>query len=160
MHKLLALPDGLQLRPADARDEAFFELLYHSTREDLQALGSAADTLIRMQYQAKTQSYRQIYPHAIELVLERDQKAIGQVTLNDDQHNLRLIELSLLPEERRKGLGKTLLKTLQQYATYKATPIMLTVNQNNQVAKGLYSTLGFITQTVEPPNEQMVWHPR
>jgi len=157
--KQLQLPNGLQLRPRGPTDETFLEQLYQSTREDLQALGPAADALIQLQYQAKTQSYRQTYPQAIELVLEKHHQAVGQVTLNLEPQVLRLIELSLLPAERHQGLGKAVLKAIQQYAAQKAAPIMLSVNQHNLAAKGLYSTLGFHTQAVEPPNEQMRWHP-
>lgn len=157
--KQLHLPESVQLRNSTPHDEVFLERLYYSTREDLQALGPAAEPLVRMQYRAKTQGYRQQYPQASTYVIEKHHQAIGQMVLNVAPSEIRMIELAFLPEQRRRGWGKAVMRAIQHHAAHLSSTIVLTVGQDNHAAKSLYSALGFRTYATEPPHERMQWLP-
>ena len=60
---------------------------------------------------------------------------------------MEILTICTIPEKRRMGYGKTLLKTIEDYAkTHKVERIFLEVRSNNLPAKSLYEACGF-TQT-------------
>ena len=68
--------------------------------------------------------------------------ACGWVVLDE----LQITVIAVEPEQRRRGLGRTVLKQLLMEATNAgATHAILDVAEDNHGAKALYSTLGFQT---------------
>ena len=60
---------------------------------------------------------------------------------------MEILTICTIPEKRRMGYGKTLLKTIEDYAKiHKIERIFLEVRSNNLPAKSLYEACGF-TQT-------------
>ncbi|ADO76131.1 GNAT family N-acetyltransferase [Stigmatella aurantiaca] len=133
------------LRPVHPTDDAFLFKLYASTRQDLAHLGLAEpqkELLLRMQWKAQWQSYSSRYPgSAPQLVLVNGQP-VGRLWVARVPGELRVMDISLLPEHRGAGLGTGLLRALQQEATAAGTPVRLSVAHDNP-ARRLYERLGF-----------------
>lgn len=161
MHELAKHLDNLNVRPAADGDQEFMKRLYASTRDDLrqiQADPDFIDTLIAMQQNIQIAGYRNTYPDAQYLVLEHDGEAVGRIVVNTDSREMRLVDISLLPQARGKGFGTAVLRALQRCAAEKNLPLALSVHSSNPQAKRLYLTLGFQLASGDAMTEQMVWN--
>jgi ribosomal protein S18 acetylase RimI-like enzyme len=154
------LPPPLLLRPAADADAGFARTLYAATRDDLRLLPlppAQLDQLIAMQQRVHEEGRRAAYPNAEVLVLEHAGEPVGRVVLDTTGSDWRLVELTLLPSMRGRGLGALLLAALQRRAAACGARIGLAVLRSNTPALRLYARAGF---TIEGGNElqhQMVW---
>lgn len=159
-----ALP-GL-LHPLHARaphdgDADFLARLYASTRMDLHS--ATADpafvaALIAMQQRFQAAGYRQAFPDAQYLLLERDGAPCGRIVVDAGADALRLVDIALLPELRGQGVGSRILRALQDCAVGDALPMTLAVHHTNAHARRLYLALGFRPLSRNALSEQMMWN--
>lgn len=158
----LTLPKGLHIRPSRASDNVFLARLHHSIRQDLQLIDGEKDfieNIVEMQFKAQAQGYGEQFPNAMYFIIEKHREPIGKATLDFGSNEIRLVEIAFLPAARGHGFGKAIMQSFQACAAQVASPLVLTVEQGNNGAKQLYKTLGFQTETVHPPYEQMAWYP-
>lgn len=141
-----AIP-GLVLRAPDAADQTFLDLLYASTRVDLQHAGldpAMLATLLTMQQRVHEQGQRNAFPHARHALLEAGGESLGRLVLDTDgQRGMRVIDIALLPQARRRGHGRAVLQALQRHAAALGMPLRLRVAGSNEQAMRLYLALGF-----------------
>ncbi|MBM3116678.1 GNAT family N-acetyltransferase [Jeongeupia naejangsanensis] len=132
----------LRLRTVTAEDQPFLLRLYASTRADeLGALGwqdAQRDAFVQMQFVAQQRAYF-AYPDAAFWLVLHDDTPVGRLYLQHAEEALRIIDLSLLPEYRNRGLGTALLTAC--FAQDK--PVQLHVDKTNPVLQ-LYLRLGFV----------------
>lgn len=156
------LAENLVLRPAQEEDEAFLQLLYGLSRDDLRLMPGDShfvESLIAMQYRAQRQSYSASYPHAYHFIVEKQQQKIGRIIVDSSQDRTHLIDINLMPEARGQGCGTTVIKALQDAATKADTPLTLSVYHSNPDAKRLYVSLGFKAGQSDELTEKMAWYP-
>ena len=133
------------LRPVTASDREFLIGLYATTRNDLLSLPldeEQRDALVRMQFHAQDVHFRQTNPSARLDVVEVDGRPIGRLYVDLRPTDLRIIDISLLPELRGAGLGSALIRTVQQDAAACERTVSLHVAMGNPAAR-LYARLGF-----------------
>src|SRR5438270_7841377 len=98
----------VKLRPATAADEPFLLELYSSTRaQELDILDldqNQKQAFVNMQFNAQTQQYRISYPEAENGIILIDNRPIGRMIIDRGQE-LTLVDIALLPEYRRHGIG-------------------------------------------------------
>ena len=155
-----ALPAPYGLREQHAGDEAFARALYASTRDDLRRMpgpAALAEQLIAMQWRAQVHGYRQAYPLASYLVLERDGTPIGRLVLDRDGDALRLVDIAILPDEQGCGAGSAVLRGLQALAGAQRLALTLAVSLANTGARRLYRRLGFSPDAQDALQEQLAW---
>lgn len=132
----------LRLRSVTAEDQPFLLQLYATTRADeLSALGwqdAQRDAFVQMQFVAQQRAYF-AYPDATFWLVLHDDAPIGRLYLQHADTTLRVIDLSLLPAYRNRGLGTALLAAC--FAQDK--PVQLHVDKTNP-ALWLYFRLGFV----------------
>lgn len=153
---------GLVIRPSTPSDAPFFEQLHSSTQDDLRLIDGdreLVESVIEMQFKAQTQGYGAQFPNAMYFVVEKQQQAIGKVTIDFGANEVRVIDIAFIPAARGKGFGEEVLRCLQTAAERVRTPLTLTVASNNPIARNLYLKLGFIVQDRSPPYEFLVWYP-
>lgn len=158
----IQLPSGLHIRPSTASDKAFLEKLHHATRQDLQVIDGEKDlieTLVEMQLKAQTQGYGDQFPNAMYFIIEKQQQPVGKATIDFSDNLVHLIDIALIPQARGQGFGKAILQSFQRCAAQIAAPMLLSVELHNNIAKQLYQSLGFTTESVQPPYERMIWYP-
>ncbi len=147
---------ALRLRPECGDDLPFLKSLYQSTREDLALIGlpgSLFDGLIEMQFQAQRKGHFGQYPQAQSFIVERCGKSIGSLLKSENECEIRLLYIALVPGERGKGYGRKLLSSLQQEGKL----LRLSVDPLNSPARNLYSSLGFRTEGQGGANLEMIW---
>ena len=135
------------LRPVTADDEAFLFQLYSSTRQeelDAWGWGSAERKLfLEQQYSAQKQSYLAAFPSADHQIIVDGDQPIGRLMVDRAEHELRLLDIALLPQLRNSGIGTRLITELLAEATAVGKSLRLQVLKVNPAAR-LYDRLGFV----------------
>ena len=136
-----------RLRPVRwLEDTPFLDAVYASTRAEELAQVPWSDeqkaAFCRMQFAAQHQHYQEHYPHADFQVIELQGKPIGRLYVNRGEREIRIIDIALMPDHRRSGLGTRLLRDLQGEARTSARPLTIHVEKFNPALR-LYERLGF-----------------
>lgn len=135
----------LSLRAASGDDHAFLVALYGTARGDL-ALAPLDDdqreALIRMQFRAQDLHFRQHHPDARFDVVELDGRPAGRLYVDRLNDDIRIIDITLLPEHRGQGYGAALIRAVQDEAAASGRTVSLHVASGNRAA-ALYERLGF-----------------
>ena len=138
---------SVRLRPIRwPEDRPFLEEVYASTRTDELAQVPWSDdqktAFCRMQFAAQHGHYQEHYPHAAFQVIELQGKPIGRLYVHRGEREIRIIDITLLPDHRRSGLGTRLLQELQSEAQTSGRPLTIHVEKFNPALR-LYERLGF-----------------
>lgn len=137
---------GIGLRPATNEDLPFIARLYASTRAEEMALTGWPQeqqaAFLAQQHEAQHRHYRQHYPVAEWLIVERGGAAIGRLYLGESEGELRVIDISLLPAARGEGIGGAILSDILCQAEASGKRVIIHVEQSNP-ARRLYARLGF-----------------
>jgi len=153
---------SLRFRPADDSDLPFLCALYASTREDELAQVDWSEgqkaAFLDMQFDAQHKYYREQFPAAHYLVIERDEKAIGRIYLDRRTDELRLIDIALIPEVRNQGLGEALLLDLLDEGQLSGLPVRIHVERFNPAMR-LYLRLGFRQIEDQGVYQLLEWRP-
>ncbi|MDC8755991.1 GNAT family N-acetyltransferase [Janthinobacterium fluminis] len=157
---MLTLPAPLHLRSIRDDDQAFLDALYDSTRADLKQAGGDpvfVEQLIKMQQKMQAHGYRIMFPDAQYLLLESDGKPIGRIVLDRDARSVRLVDIAILPTEQGRGVGRTVLSSLQCWAAERQMELRLSVSKDNGKSRRQYLALGFEVTSSDSVHEQMRW---
>jgi ribosomal protein S18 acetylase RimI-like enzyme len=95
-----------------------------------------------MQFNAFEVSIKKEYPGAHDSLISVDSELAGRIIVNETEDNIRIINLSLLPAFRNKGIGTKLIKDVISEASIKKKPVYFDVDKHNP-AISLYIRLGF-----------------
>ncbi len=137
----------LQLRSLTANDMPQLQRIYASSRSDEPLLNlwpqEHLPAFLQSQCHAQHQHYTQHYAGAEFKLLEMDGQLAGRLYWQCQPNALRLIEITLLPEFRARGVGTLLVQHLQAVAAQHRLPMALQVACTNQRALALYQRLGF-----------------
>ncbi len=140
---------------ADA-DLPFLADLYASTREaELAPVPwpeEAKRAFLQDQFAKQHDHYQQHYQGADYWVIEQDDRPVGRVYVYRSPGEIRLMDIALLPEQRGRGTGTTLLAELVEEADRHGAQITLHVEGDNPV-KRLYRRLGFVRVEERGPYE-------
>ncbi|HEX8063403.1 MAG TPA: GNAT family N-acetyltransferase [Allosphingosinicella sp.] len=153
---------GIAYRPAADEDLSFLSLVYASTRiEEVARTGWPLETqrqFLTHQFDAQHRHYRQHYPGAEWLVIERDGAAIGRLYIEEWPDQIRLIDIALVPDHRGGGAGGAILADLMDMAAAAEKPLTIHVEKNNPAMR-LYRRLGFEPIDEHGVYDLMEWRP-
>jgi GNAT superfamily N-acetyltransferase len=135
-----------RLRTVTPEDEQFLRAVYASTRAEELARVPWSDEQKRaftdMQFAAQDADYRRNYPDAQYSIIEVQGVPAGRLYVDRGSKEIRIIDIALLPEHRRAGIGTSLLRALQDEARTTAKTLSIHVEKFNP-ARSLYHRLGF-----------------
>jgi GNAT superfamily N-acetyltransferase len=135
-----------RLRAATPEDEQFLRAVYAGTRAEELAWAPWSDAQKRaftdMQFTAQDTDYRRHYPNAQYSIIEVQGVPAGRLYVDRCKTEIRIIDIALLPEHRRTGIGTKLLRELQDEARTSGKVITIHVEKFNS-ALNLYHRLGF-----------------
>src|SRR5438045_8641889 len=136
----------ISLRPITAEDDSFLAGVYASTRAaELAQTGWNEEEkalFCRRQFDAQTAHYSANYPGASFQVIERDGEPVGRLYVARWEKEIRIVDITLLPEFRGAGIGTKLLRELQDEASSAGKSLTIHVERFNP-AQELYQRLGF-----------------
>ena len=140
------LTSSISFRPESEQDIPFLRKLYSSTRVQEMAqvgwTGEEKESFLTMQFEAQRRHYQAQFPRADYLVVEEDGMAIGRIYVDRGAEEMRLIDITLVPLARNKGLGGALLRDLLDEGRARGTPVRIHVEKFNPAMR-LYLRLGF-----------------
>ena len=137
---------NISVRPVQKADDTFLYELYATTRADeLQAWGwnpAQAAVFLNLQFTAQQRHYTFQYPDGTHQIISLDDQPAGQWLVNHSKETIRLVDISLLPAYRNRGIGTELLQGLLTEANANGQIVQLEVLVANP-AQHLYHKLGF-----------------
>jgi GNAT superfamily N-acetyltransferase len=156
------LDNSISLRPATAEDRDFLLAVFKSSRgDDLRELGWDEDRIgefLDMQFEARQRLDQGEYQQADDQIILFEEKPAGRLTVERRDHEIRCVEVALLPAHRNTGIGTFLLRQLQAEARLSNKPLRLGVIRFSQ-AVGLFERLGFVRTSETGTHFQMEWLP-
>lgn len=137
---------NITLRPIEPGDMEFLYRVYASTREAEMALVDWTDeqkeAFVQMQFSAQHSHYQQYYTGASFLVILADEQPVGRLYVDHWEDQIRIVDITVLPEYRNAGIGTGLLKELIAEGGRSGKPVTIHVEQYNPALR-LYERLGF-----------------
>ena len=132
-------------RTVTPEDAQFLVALYASVRTELGMLpGDEAfrNQILGMQFRAQQAGYERQFPSARHRILLENGQPVGRLLVNRTSVEVRLVDISLLPEWRGRGVGGRLISELISEAAEARLPLRLQVWKDNPAVR-LYRRLGF-----------------
>ena len=106
----------IRLRPELKKDDVFIESVYRCTREaELNVTNWTAqqkNTFVLMQSMAQASEYKTKFPGADFHVIMFNERSAGRFYTWENDTEIRLIDITILPQFRGKGIATALLKGL------------------------------------------------
>src|SRR5262245_11356372 len=107
---------AITFRPIGPDDEPFLYRVYASTRTEALAPldwdAAPKEAFLRMQFNAQHRYYQEQFPDASFQIILADNCPVGRLYVQRRPEELRVIDVALLPEHRRAGIGSALLNDL------------------------------------------------
>jgi ribosomal protein S18 acetylase RimI-like enzyme len=129
-----------------AEDLEFLYRVYASTRAEEMAMTgwteAQIEEFLRMQFKLQHTQWLQNYKKAKFEIILYNKVPVGRLYVDRRTDDIRIIDIALLPEFRRQGIGATIMKNLVDEADERQVTLSLHVEFNNP-AMGLYERLGF-----------------
>ncbi len=137
---------NITLRPINTQDLDLLYRIYASTREDeLAPLDWSAEqkqAFLEMQFNAQHTFYQEQYSQAKFQIVLLNGQAVGRLYVERRADEIRIIDMSLLPDYRRQGIGSGLFADIFAQGQQAGLPVRIHVEHFNP-ALGLYRRLGF-----------------
>jgi len=149
----------ITLQPATDEHREFLYEVYCSVR-----LGEVAQfgwdevqnsAFLRMQFDMRERAYKMQSPAAKYGIIMFGIEPAGSMITESTDEKIVLIDIAVLPQFRRNGIAKHLIRQLQNDALGK--PVVLHVDKLNSSALKLYKTLGFIISADNELMYEMEW---
>jgi GNAT superfamily N-acetyltransferase len=147
-------------RPATADDESLLLAVYGSTRMEELALTNwdpaQRDAFVKMQYSAQQSHYREHYPEGEHLIILVNDVAVGRLYIAEIADQIRILDITVLPQHRRLGIGTPIIKELMTEAAAIGKPLRIYVESFNPSLR-LFERLGFVKSGESGYSYLMEW---
>jgi ribosomal protein S18 acetylase RimI-like enzyme len=134
------------LRPVRDDDERFLLRVYAGTRaEELAPVAWSPEqkaAFVAQQFAAQTAHYARHYAGMTADVILVDDEPAGRLLVARWPDEIRIVDISILPEHRGRGAGSVLLGELLDEAAAAGKRLSIHVERENR-ARRLYERLGF-----------------
>jgi GNAT superfamily N-acetyltransferase len=143
-----AAPHNVTLRPITKDDDPFLLDLYGSTRAD--ELGQVTwaegqkEVFVRWQFDLQRREYDARFPDARYQLILIDGEPAGRIWTGEDDEQIRLLDIALLPQFQKRGAGTILLRELMKEAGGAGKLLRHMVFVLNNDAHRFYERLGFV----------------
>lgn len=138
---------SLKLLPVSHSDYSLLFEIYISSRADelkfVPWTNEQKNAFLEAQFQAQTNHYHSTYPDgSFDLIKLQDETAgrLFQAELDDE---IRIIDITILPQFRNRGISTLLLSEVLESGTNKQKPVTIYLDKYSP-AQNLFSRLDFI----------------
>ncbi|WP_223250244.1 GNAT family N-acetyltransferase [Marilutibacter maris] len=154
---------GFGLRHASAADLPWLCRLYATTRAREMAalpwLDAVKQAFLEQQFTLQHRHYLAHYGDSDFLIIEDVDGPIGRYYLQRAAPEHLIVDISLMPEARGRGIGAALIADSQARAAATGCGMQLHVATHNTGAQRLYQRLGFVVTATEAGYQRMRWTP-
>ncbi len=156
------IPEEITFQAMSDNDMAFLSELYRTTRwQEVQQApwnDEQRKSFLHQQFTAQHQHYLTHYPNAQKLLILKNQQCIGRIYLDRDEDSICLIDVAILPNHHRQGIGTAILKELLTEAQLSQKKVMIHV-ENFNPAYQWYEKHGFRQIEDKGVYQYMEWYP-
>lgn len=158
-------PKGkITFRIIENSDDEFLFQLFASTQDaEMNALigwgDGDKDHFLRGQFAAQSRAFALNYIGAVHRIIELDGMPIGRLIINRSDESLRIVDLSLMPLYRGRGIGTDILRSLMNEAHGGDVPVRLAALPNSPAVR-LYLRHGFRAVEERGRHVEMEWRSR
>lgn len=142
----MASEKKITLRPVVAEDDALLLSVYASTRVDELARvpwsQEQKEAFVRMQFDAQKRHYATEYPQAEHHIISADGLPVGRIYLDRGVDAFQILDITVLPQHRDRGIGSFILRQLMQEAAAAGKAVTIYVENFNPSLR-LFTRLGF-----------------
>jgi len=150
----------VSLRPVTTEDEAFLYELYKTTRAEEMAHvpwnDEQREAFLKMQFSAQQTHYSTYYKGASHDIILFGEQPVGRLYVAREEDGIRILDITILPEHRNKGLGTPLIKELMAEAVHARLPLSIYVEFYNPSHR-LFDRLGFSKVKDDGFNHLLEW---
>ena len=151
------------VRPATSDDDAFLYDVFCTTwRDEVATMPNPGlvQHFLRIQYTAQNRRFGQRFPGYERSVVMHAGERAGRLFVHRSPSMLHIVEVTLLPEFRSRGIGSTLLRGLLEEAATAGQSVSLRVARRNVRAAELYNAIGFRLVTMDDQDNYFEWTPQ
>jgi GNAT superfamily N-acetyltransferase len=128
----------LERRPAAHTDDAFLLELFATVRPGLPI------PLVDVQLRAQRREWESRFPGSEDEIVLLDGRAVGRLWVAWTDEACVLVDMVLLPEERRTGIGTKVVGEVLAEADRRGVPVRVTVERTNAASLGFCAKHGFV----------------
>jgi ribosomal protein S18 acetylase RimI-like enzyme len=144
-------------------DQEFLYQVYASTRAEELSIVPWSDqekeAFLRSQFHAQHTYYQQHYGDARFEIILCGARPAGRLYVQRREDEIRVVDISLLPEFRGQGIGATIMRNVIEEARKAGLVVRIHVEQNNPAMR-LYERLGFEKKSEAGVYFLMEWNQR
>jgi GNAT superfamily N-acetyltransferase len=152
--------NSITLRAAMDEDERFLYELYAGTRRSEMAMvpwpPEQKHAFLRMQFEAQIKHYRSAYPNADHSIVVTGEALAGRLYAHREESQILIVDLTLLPEFRGRGIGRALVSELQREAVSLRKVLTGHVERWNP-ASAFWRHMGFEIADGDDVYNRIVW---
>lgn len=140
----------ISFRKVTEKDTIFIESVYRSTREQELSMTNWSEmqkkAFVMMQLSAQLHHYANHFPGSTHVIINYKQKPVGRLYTCLEKEAIRILDISLLPVFRNKGIGNLVILGIIKEAKKAGIKVALHVMPDNP-ALHLYERIGFVRLT-------------
>jgi ribosomal protein S18 acetylase RimI-like enzyme len=158
------VPDPrISFRPIAPDDMELLLRVYRSTREEELAMvvdwtAEMKDAFVLQQFSAQHAWYQEHYVGAEFQIILVDGEPAGRLYIHRREREIRLVDITLLPDYRQGGIGTSLVRDLLAEGQAAGKPVTIHVEIYNPAMR-LYGRLGFRPIEERGPYRLLEWRP-
>ena len=153
---------NITLRPVGPGDHEFLVEVYGSTRAEELALvpwtKEQQQAFVRLQFAAQQDHYAQKYPAASHDIILSNNQPVGRLYVARLDHEIRIVDITVLPGERNAGIGSYLIRQLLDESERTGKVTRIYVEEFNPSLR-LFERLGFSPSEQTGMHVLMQWSP-
>lgn len=159
---VLDTPHGAVTLRAERTDDAWllYELFRSHALPELDALPAdeaIKESLVRMQFNSQTATYRSEHPGGRFSILERAGAAIGRLVVDEADGVATIVDIAMLPVTRGAGLGSAVMVSVVAWLSKRCPVMRCTVLFTNTASLRMCERAGFVRVTDTPPHVGLEW---
>jgi GNAT superfamily N-acetyltransferase len=131
----------LERRPAATDDDPFLRALFASAHPELAVLG---DDIVDLQVRAQRREWEARFPGSTDETILLDGRPVGRLWVAWEPDACVLVDMVLLPEHRRTGIGTRVVGEVLAEADRRGVPTRVTVERANAPSLAFCAARGFV----------------
>ncbi|MFM9905538.1 MAG: GNAT family N-acetyltransferase [Pyrinomonadaceae bacterium] len=153
---------NIALRPVADEDREFLLDVYEESRVFELSLtpwdAAQKRAFAAHQFDAQTNHYREVYPHATHDIILLDDKPAGRYYVDRGTEQIAILDITVLTKYRNNGIGTELVEKLKEEARQTKRSIRIYLEHFNPSQK-LFRELGFEPVPHEGIDQRFEWQP-
>lgn len=145
-------------------DNEYLLMLFESSRPDLKLIDQTMNKVekvefLKMQFALQDHHYKTHYPGASFQIMRWQNRDIGRLYLHEGKKTIEILDITIDPKFRSKGIGKSVMNSIIKKAEKKGKKVKIYVSKNNR-AINLYNRLGFTISDDLDVYHEMILEPK